>query len=89
MALTVGDTIDPNGTLRPNLLLEPTTGTQFGALKCPKFDLVINLLAFVDRFSLYAIWSLFFTSQILETIVGNTNKQGQSWPDSQGVHAQV
>jgi hypothetical protein len=82
MALIVGDTTDLNGTLWPNLPPEPTTGTQFRALNCPKFDLVINLPASVDRSSLYAIWSLFFMSQILETIVGNTNKQGQSWPNS-------
>jgi hypothetical protein len=89
MALTVSNTTDPNGTLQPNLLPGPITGTQFGALKCPKFDPVISLPASVDRSSPYAIWSLFFTSQILETIVRNTNKQGQSWPDSQGVHARV
>src|SRR6202011_4185550 len=86
---TVGDTTDPAGTLRPNLLPQPTTGTHFEPLKCPKFDPVINLPASVDRSSPYAVWSLFFTSQILETIVRNTNKQGQSWPESRGVHARV
>ena len=86
-APTVGDTTDPIGTLRPNLPPQPTTGTYFEPLKCPKFDPVINLPASVDRSSPIAIWSLFFTPVILETIVQNTNTQGYAWPTSQGPHA--
>jgi hypothetical protein len=45
---TVGDTTDPQGTLQPNLLPEPTTGTYFEALVYPDFTYQINRPGSVD-----------------------------------------
>ena len=39
----IGDPTDLQGTLHPDLPPEPTTGTKFKLLYCPKFDHKINL----------------------------------------------
>jgi hypothetical protein len=72
----VDDSTDPGGTLRPNLLPEPTVGTHFTPLSCPEFDYYINLPASVDRHSPIAIFDLFFTPEQMRILVENTNKSG-------------
>jgi len=70
----IDDSTDPGGTLRPNLLPEPTFGTHFDLLPCPEFDYYINLPASVDWHSPIAIFDLFFTLEQMRILVENTNK---------------
>ena len=51
----INDPTDPRGTLRPNLLPEPTTGTKFKPLPYLEFDYKINLPPFVDITNLIII----------------------------------
>jgi hypothetical protein len=44
----VSDLMDPSGTLRLNLLVEPTFSTYFNPMPCPEFDYYIALPATVD-----------------------------------------
>ena len=76
----VGDPTDPNGTLRPNLCPEIGTGDRdhYEPLFCPEFDRIINLPPNIDRANPLAIWCLFFTQELLDNIVQNTNKKGIS-----------
>jgi hypothetical protein len=74
---TVGDPTDPKGTLQPNLPPEPVTGPEFKPLSCPAFAHQINLPIDVVQNDAFAIWSLFFSADQLETIVRNTNANGQ------------
>ena len=73
---TVGDPTDPNGTLRPNLPPEIGTGDYYVPLNCPDFSYTINLPPGVDRGSPIAIWDLFLSAEILQSIVQYTNKKG-------------
>jgi hypothetical protein len=68
----INDSTDPGGTLRPNLLPEPTFGTHFDPLPCPEFDHCINLP--VDPHNLIAIFDLFFTPEQMQILVENINK---------------
>jgi hypothetical protein len=74
-ALTVGDPTDPTGTVRPNLPPENGTGNYYVPLKCPEFSPIINLPPGVDSDNPIAIWDLFFTVDVLQIIVQNTNKK--------------
>jgi hypothetical protein len=76
---TVGDTTDPQGTLRPNLPPEPTTGTYFETLPHPDFTYQINLPSSVDPVRPVEIWDLFFPEDVMNTLVQNTNKSGLYW----------
>jgi hypothetical protein len=69
---TVADPTDP-GTLRPNLTPEPTTGSVFNLPDFPDFDHHIELPNNIDNTDAFAIWSLFFNDDILQSIVDNTN----------------
>jgi hypothetical protein len=62
------------GTLRPNLLPEPTVGTHFDPLPCPEFDYYINLP--VDPHDPIAIFDFFFAPEQMHILVENTNKSG-------------
>jgi hypothetical protein len=73
---TVGDPTDPRGTLRPNLPPETSTGDHYVPLNCSGFSYTINLLPGVDRGSPIAIWDLFFSAEILQSMVQYTNKKG-------------
>src|ERR1700736_1933438 len=72
----IDDSTDPGGTLRPNLLPEPTVGTHFDPLQCPEFEYSINLPASVDPHSPIAIFDLFFTPEQMRILAENTNKAG-------------
>jgi hypothetical protein len=68
----VADPTD-DGTLRPNIEPEPTTGDHFEPLFCPEFEQCTNLPPEVKSDDPFAIWNLFFTPKIMEDIVRATN----------------
>jgi hypothetical protein len=64
---TVADTTD-DGTLRPNIEPESTTGDRFEPLFCPEFSPIKMLLPNIESDDPFGIWSLFFTTEIMEII---------------------
>jgi hypothetical protein len=75
----VSDTTDPQGALRPNLLPEPTTGTYFEALPHPEVTYLINLPSSLNPMYPIEIWDLFFSEEVMNTLVQNTNKSRLYW----------
>jgi hypothetical protein len=69
---TIADSTDP-GTLRPDIPPTTAVGTQFMPLDCPQFDFKISLPLHVAPNDAFAIWSLFFPLNQLESIVNHTN----------------
>ena len=69
---TIGDTTDPQGTLRPNLPPEPITGTQFDPMPHPDFQYRTALPDTVDPMQPLQIWDLFFTEEMMDILVWNT-----------------
>ena len=72
----VADPTD-DGTLRPNIEPEPTTGDHFEPLFCPEFPHSQALPPDVESDDPFGIWSLFFTTKIMELIVQATNIRGR------------
>ena len=68
----VADSTD-SGMLQLNLEPEPTTGDHFEPQFCPEFNPTIILPPDVERDDPFGIWSLFFTLEIMDTIVQATN----------------
>jgi Transposase IS4 len=62
-----------DGTLRPNIEPDPTTGDHFEPLKYPKFDPAVTLPPDVESDDPFGIWSLSFTPKIMDDIVRATN----------------
>jgi Transposase IS4 len=73
---TVGDPTDPAGTLRPNLPPEPRIGDSYIPMPAPEFDHQICLPDTV-RSDPIALFDLFFSPEILATIVASTNQYGR------------
>lgn len=76
---TIGDTTDPQGTLRPNLPPEPITGTQFDPMPHTDFQHRTDLPNTVDPMQPLQIWDLFFTEEMMDILVRNTNSAGPYW----------
>jgi hypothetical protein len=75
MSEVVADPTD-DGTLRPNVAPEPT-GDYFEPLNATPFEPTKALPPDVETDNPFAIWSLFFTTKIMEMIVNATNSQGR------------
>jgi hypothetical protein len=65
---TVSDSTDP-GTLRPDIAPETSTSDHFEPLIYPDFDHRTNLPPNLRPDDVFGIWSLFFTKELLETLV--------------------
>jgi hypothetical protein len=72
-APTIADPTDP-GTLRPNDEPEVIPGSCFDIRDWPQFDAQRCLPSDIDNIDPFALWSLFLTPEVLQTIVENTNK---------------
>jgi hypothetical protein len=68
MAETVADPTD-DSTLCPNLEPKSATRDHFEPFDCPQFPPKATLPPEVNLDDLFAIWSLFFTSEIMQMIV--------------------
>ncbi len=68
----VADPTD-DGALRPNIEPEPTTGDHFEPLFCREFPHSQTLPPDVESDNPFSIWSLFFTTEIIELIVQATS----------------
>jgi hypothetical protein len=68
---TIGDSTDPQGTLRPNLSPEPTVGTHFKPLICPPFDHSTRLPS--GTHTPLQHWNLFITEADIDNLLTNTN----------------
>jgi hypothetical protein len=70
----VPDPTDPQGTRRPEEDPVPEApNVQFIPLKTPPFEPQLQLPPHTNRHNAYAIWSLFFTEDILQGIIDTTN----------------
>ena len=70
-----GTEFDPTdtGTLRPHAKPLQKRGTQFEPLECPAFDFEIRLPAAIDLRDAFALFSLYYTPEIIESIAEYTN----------------
>ena len=70
-----GTEFDPTdtGTLRPNAKPLQKKGTRFQPIKCPEFDFEIRLQQATDPRDAFALFSLYYTPEIIESIVEYTN----------------
>ena len=72
-ANTVGDSTDPEGTLRPNEAPIVEESHTFNPVSVEKRPRTLHLPSNVQPNDPYAIFTLFFTDDILATIAHNTN----------------
>ena len=70
----VGDFTDPQGTKRPNKDLILKFTHIFKLIIVIYYSSKPNLPTNISPVNVYDIFSLFFTNNILETIIKNTNK---------------
>jgi Transposase IS4 len=70
-----GTEFDPTdtGTLRPNAKPLQKRGTQFQPMECPEFDFQIRLPRRIDPRDAFALFSLYYTPEIIESMVKYTN----------------
>ena len=71
---TVRDSTDPQGTKRPNKDLIIDIAHIFNPVIITDCSLKLCLPSNIFSNNLYAIFSLFFTNEVLQTITENTNK---------------
>jgi hypothetical protein len=66
-----GTEFDPTntGTLRPNAKPLEKRGTRFQPMECPDFDFEICLPAATSPDDPFALFSLYYTPKIMESIV--------------------
>lgn len=70
-----GTEFDPTdtGTLHPNAKPLQKRGNQFQPMECPEFDFEIRLPAATDPRDAFALFSLYYTPEIIESIAQYTN----------------
>jgi hypothetical protein len=69
--MSEGTEFDPIdiGTLRPNAKPLQKRGTWFQLIECPDFDFKICLLVDTSLDDLFALFSLYYIPEIMESIV--------------------
>ena len=79
----VPDPTDPQGTRRPEEDPVPIIkSVTFSPMITPPFSPQQQLPPGTDKLDAYAIWTLFFTQDILQAIVDATNQEGGRWESS-------
>ena len=71
----IADATD-DGTLRPNLPPTTVAGSHYSPMKTKKFNSRITLPEGIDRNNPYAIWRLFFNSEMIGLFCTSTNEYG-------------
>lgn len=70
-----GTEFDPTdtGTLRPNAKPLEKRGTRFQPMACPDFDFEIHLSHYTSPDDPIALFSLYYTPELLKSIITHTN----------------
>ena len=71
----VADSTD-DGTLRPDLPPTTKAGTKYTLMRTQYFPPIITLPSDINRSDLYALWKLFFTSDVIRQFCSATNSKG-------------